>query len=152
MENRIDRAIEYFLNGFNCSQAVFGTYAPLFGMDQNTAFKTACGFGGGMGQLQNTCGAVTGAFMLIGLIHGKWKVDDNESKGKTYSLVKKFAAEFIELHKTINCRELLGCDISTPGGLQKAREKNLFKTLCKKYIKDAAIIIERTIINPTNNP
>lgn len=147
MESRINKAIEYFFGGFNCSQSVFGTYAPLFGLECNTAFKIACGFGAGMGFLQNTCGAVTGAFMLIGLAYGKWKPDDNESKEKTYSLIKKFTAEFTEINNSINCRELIGCDISTAEGLKKARETGVFQTQCKKYVEDAALIIERIIFD-----
>ncbi|MBN2535947.1 MAG: C_GCAxxG_C_C family protein [Spirochaetales bacterium] len=145
MESNVDKAIKFFSGGFNCSQAMFAAYAPLFGLETDTALKIACGFGGGMGSLQNTCGAVTGAFMVIGLVFGKWKPEDNESKTKTYSLVREFAAEFEKINKTINCRELIGCDISTPEGSAKAREEGLFETKCKKYIKDAALIIERLI-------
>ena len=130
--NRIDQAVELFLKGFNCSQSIFGTYAPLYGMEEKTAFKAACGFGGGMGGLQNTCGAVAGAFMVIGLVFGKWREDDDESKPKTYSMVKDFTHEFIKVNESINCLELLGCN------LKQAGEKDLFKTKCVKYVKDAA--------------
>ena len=144
MKNRIDQAVEFFSKGFNCSQSIFGTYAPLYGMEEKTAFKTACGFGGGM-RFQNTCGAVTGAYMVIGLVFGKWREDDDESKPKTYSMVKQFAHEFIKVNGSINCLELLGCD------LKEAGEKDLFRTKCVKYIKDAAEIIERVIILQQNN-
>jgi C_GCAxxG_C_C family probable redox protein len=151
MENMIAKAVEYFSGEFNCSQSVFGAYAPLWGMDHHTALKIASGFGAGMACFQHTCGAVTGAFMLIGLAHGKWQPDDNESKEKTYALIREFTAAFTDLNKFINCRELLGCDISTPEGLKKAREAGLFATKCKKYVKDAATIIERILLIPTGN-
>jgi len=148
MENRIDKAIEYFDKGFNCSQSVFTSYASLFGIDNRTALKLSCGFGSGMGTLQKTCGAVTGAFMIIGLNFGKWQAGDDLSKQKTYAMIKNFASEFISLHHSIDCLELLGCDISTPQGLKRAREKGIFKSKCKKYVEDAAMLIEKIVFNP----
>lgn len=149
MENRIEKATNYFSKGFNCSQSILAVYGPLFALDEITALKIATGFGSGMGALQNTCGAVTGAFMTIGLAHGKWKSDDNEAKQKTYSSVRKFADEFTKVNCSINCLTLLGCDISTPEGLSDAQEKNLFETKCKKYIRDAAAILETMLDMPT---
>ena len=149
MDTKIEQAINLFSRRFNCSQAIMGTYGPLFGIEQKTAFKITSGFGAGMGYLQKTCGAVTGAFMVLGLAFGKWKEGDDESKAKTYSLINKFVKEFIKKNESINCLTLLGCDISTQKGLEEARKKGLFETKCKKYVKDAATILEEIIINPS---
>lgn len=88
---------------------------------------------------------MTGAFMVIGLKHGKAKIEDKQAKEKTYSLVKEFVDRFRSRNGSIVCRELLGCDISTPEGRDLAKEKNLFATLCPKFVQDAAEIIEQIL-------
>jgi C_GCAxxG_C_C family probable redox protein len=142
MKGKKDRAVECFTRGYACSQAVLSTYAPMVGLDRESALRVSCGFGGGMGRLQNTCGAVTGAFMVIGCKYGKVREDDGEAKGKTYDLVKIFADRFKAVNGSINCRELLGCDLNTEEGMKFAEENNLFSTKCEKYVRDAAGIIE----------
>lgn len=137
-----DCAVTCFNNGFNCSQAVFSTYCEKLGLDRETALKISCSFGGGMGRMAETCGAVTGAFMLIGLKHGKYLSDDNSSKEKTYSLVQDFTNKFKSIHGSISCRELLNCDMSTPEGAKYAKENGLWDTLCTKFVYDSAKIIE----------
>ena len=92
--NKADCAVSYFEEGFSCSQAVFSTYGPQLGLDRECALKIAGTFGGGMGRMGETCGAVTGAFMVIGLKYGNSKVEDNPSKEKAYSRVRGFVDMF----------------------------------------------------------
>ena len=68
--SRVERAVRRFAEGFNCSQAILSAYAEHFGLEEETAMKVAAGFGGGMGRLGRTCGAVTGAFMETRLTRG----------------------------------------------------------------------------------
>jgi C_GCAxxG_C_C family probable redox protein len=98
-----------------------------------------------MGRLGEVCGAVTGAFMVIGLKHGKSRLEDdnNETREKAYALVHEFADRFRACNGSILCRELLGCDISTPEGRAQAREKGLFNDLCPKLVGDAVEILEQ---------
>jgi C_GCAxxG_C_C family probable redox protein len=137
-----DCAVECFNNGFNCAQAVFSTYCGQLGLDKTTALKVAGGFGGGMGYIGETCGAVTGAFMLIGLKHGKIHSDDNNAKERTYALIKEFTKQFKDINGSVKCTELLGYDMSTPEGLKAAREANLWSTVCAKLVRDSAQIVE----------
>ncbi len=138
-----EQAVEKFSKGFNCSQAVFSTYAPLYGIDEKEALKIATGFGGGMARLQEVCGAVTGAFMVIGTKHGVTDSADRPGVGKTYRGVQTFAERFRELHGTILCRELLGgIDLNTEDGQKVLKEKNLSKTVCDHCVRDAAILLE----------
>ncbi len=65
--SRIENAVSRFAEGYNCSQAVLSAYAEQLGVDGETALKIAAGFGGGLGRMAETCGAVTGAFMVLGL-------------------------------------------------------------------------------------
>ena len=107
--------------------------------------KIACGFGAGMGKMAKTCGAVTGGFMVIGLKYGHTKGGDIESKEKTYALVREFSDLFSKDHGSVECRELLSCDINTPEGLKLAQEQKLFRTLCPKYVESAVKILEKIL-------
>jgi C_GCAxxG_C_C family probable redox protein len=143
--NKINEAVECFKNGFNCSQAVFSTYCEVYGIDKKTALKIATSFGGGMGHTGETCGAVTGAFMLLGLIYGKYRADDEGSKEKTYTLVQEFTDRFKKLNGSVRCTELIGHDLSTKDGVKNAKLNNVFETLCPKYVKDSAEIVQKLI-------
>jgi C_GCAxxG_C_C family probable redox protein len=144
-KSKSEEAVNCFLNSFNCAQAVFSTYSREHGLDRHTALKIATSFGGGMGHIGETCGAVTGAFMLIGLKHGKTDADDNAAKEKTYCLVREFAEKFKELHGSLNCTDLIGCDLTTHEGIQDALNRNLFRTVCCKYVRDSAQIVEKLL-------
>jgi C_GCAxxG_C_C family probable redox protein len=143
--NKANEALSCFKEGFSCSQAVFAVYAVEMGMDRGIALKISQAFGGGMGHMGQTCGAVTGAFMVIGLKYGRTRADDDEAKVKTYSLVKEFTEKFKARNGTIICRELLGCDIGTPEGERIAKEKKLFSTVCPDFVQDAVEILEEIL-------
>ncbi|MBI4785745.1 MAG: C_GCAxxG_C_C family protein [Chloroflexi bacterium] len=112
------------------------------GLDEPTALKIASGFGGGCAGLGLTCGAVSGAFMVIGLQSGHVRGDDAAAKQNTQALIRRFGRQFIARNKSLNCTELLGCDLGAPGGLEQARSQNLFTTICPKLVRDAAEILE----------
>ena len=112
------------------------------GLDRERALRVSGAFGGGMARMGDTCGAVTGAFMVIGLKYGKTRAEDDDARDKTYELAGKFVAGFKERHGSIVCRELLGCDLSNPEGLTIAQEKGLFDTLCPQFVRDATEILE----------
>ena len=139
--SKIDDAVACFNEGFTCGQAVLSAFGEELGLDRELALKIACPFGGGMACMGQTCGAVTGAFMVIGLKHGRTMVEDRTSKEKTYQLTQKFREAFDARNGSIVCRDLLGVDISTPDGMAVAKDKELFKKRCPKFVKDAAEII-----------
>lgn len=143
--SKVELAVSRFKEGFSCSQALLSTYSKKFGLNRETALRVSGAFGGGMGRMGETCGAVTGAFMLIGLKHGKTRVEDEQTKERAYSLIREFVDKFKSRNGSIVCRDLLGCDISTPEGMKLAREKKLFTTLCQKFVQDAAEIIEQML-------
>ncbi len=140
--SRIEKAISSFREDFNCAQSVFSSYATEYGLDRVTALKLSTGFGGGMARLQNTCGAVSGAFMVIGLKYGMGENGDTEARDKTYQLVRDFANKFQKIHSSINCKELLGCDISTPEGMEYYEQNDFFEKKCFQYVRDSAKILE----------
>jgi C_GCAxxG_C_C family probable redox protein len=143
----VKRAVSCFEEGFSCAQAILSTYGPQFGLEPETALKVAGAFGGGMGRLGEVCGAVSGAFMVIGLKYGKTRAEDEETKEKAYSLAQEFADRFRSRNGAIRCKELLGCDINTPEGRATAEEKRLFTTLCPRLVQDAAEIIEQMLLD-----
>jgi C_GCAxxG_C_C family probable redox protein len=124
---------------------VLSSFGEELGLDRERALKVAGAFGGGMARMGETCGAVTGAFMAIGLKYGKAKAKDDAARDKTYDLVKEFVARFKDRHGSIVCRDLLGCDLSNPEGLKTASKKGLFDTLCPQFVQDAAEILEEIL-------
>ena len=143
--DKSESAVKCFRETFSCAQAVFSAYAPELGLDRETALKVAGAFGGGMARMGETCGAVTGAFMALGLKHGKTKAEDDASKEKTYSLVLEFVDKFKSRNNSISCRELLGFAIGTPEGARLFKEKKAIETVCSKLVKDAAEIVEELL-------
>ncbi|MBM4446239.1 MAG: C_GCAxxG_C_C family protein [Chloroflexi bacterium] len=142
----VEKAVSCFNEGFMCSQAVLTAYAGQCGLDHETALKVSAAFGGGMGRMGETCGAVTGAFMVIGLKYGRTTVQDTQSHEKTNRLVKEFVDRFKSLNGSIVCRELLGCDLSTPDGLKIFVDNKLRDTLCSKLVREAAEIVEQLLV------
>jgi C_GCAxxG_C_C family probable redox protein len=139
---KVDKALQYFAEGYNCSQSVFTAIVEESGVDRDTALKIASGFGGGIARLQKTCGAVTGAVMALGYLNANVDSGDSEHKEKVYELVQVFVNRFIETHQTISCSELLGCSLRTAEDRKKAKELNLFETICNKCVKDAVSLVE----------
>jgi len=146
--NNIETAVDCFKGGFNCSQAILSTYCESLGLDREAALRLASGFGGGMGCMGGVCGAVTGAFMVLGLAHGSASAGDKPAKERTYALVREFVRRFETCNHSILCRDLLGCDISTADGMQAARERNLLTTVCPRMVQDAARILQQMLSEP----
>lgn len=144
MKSKVTEAVECFNKGFNCSQAILSTYCEQFGLDKTTALKLSCGLGGGMGRLGETCGAVSAAYLLIGLKYGKYEADDNKAKDKTYELVRDFQKKFSAQNNSTICRELLKLDLMTNNDRQKEIER--VNEVCPVMVKNAAEILETILI------
>lgn len=140
--SKAKEAEKQFKKGFSCAPAVLSAYSEQFGLEKELALKIACGFGGGIGRMGRTCGAVTGAVMVIGLKHGQADVADDESRQKTHELVRKFIDKFTTLHGSVECRELIGYDLSNPRELRAARKSGVFEGKCAGFVYDAACILE----------
>ncbi|SKA06669.1 C-GCAxxG-C-C family protein [Selenihalanaerobacter shriftii] len=142
--SNIKEAMDYFKEGFSCSQAVFAAYAPKFGLDQETALKISGPFGGGIGGMGETCGVVTGALMVVGLKDGVI-VSDPEEKAKVKAKAQEFINKFKTKNKNITCIKLLGCDISTEEGMEIVKEKELIDKVCSNLVKDAGEVLEEIL-------
>jgi len=136
------KALEIFKGELNCAQAVLATFSTKYGLDEKEAKKIACGFGAGCARQSLTCGAVTGAFMVIGLKHGRAEKEDMSSCVITYNKINEFTEKFTSLHGSVNCSDLIQCNLSTEEGQAKYKEKELVKKRCFYYIRDTCRILE----------
>ena len=136
--NSIEEAVQLFENGYVCSQAVFAAFSEDYGLSKEQALKIGACFGSGM-RKGEVCGACTGALMVLGLKYG-------DDKAKSNEVCEKFLDEFKNENGSIICRDLLECDISTPEGVQFARDNDLFKEFCPKMVESAAKIAQELIL------
>lgn len=143
-QNRPEHAAQRFLKSMNCSQAVLETYAPSLGMSVKTARRIAAPFAGGMG-LGSECGAVTGAFLVIGMKYGKTRDNDPQADKETFSRVAGFVKEFKAKHGHIGCSALLGTDMGTPAGIKEAEQKGLFTKVCPQLVRSAVEILDKVL-------
>lgn len=142
--NHVDKAEQYFNNNFNCSQAVFTTFATELGVEEELALKIATQFGGGA-RKGEMCGAVSGALMALGLKYGHCDAKNTEEKRKAYQIAEDFMNRFIEQKGTVVCKELLGYDLSKTEDMEKIQKLNLFKTTCPEMVRCATEIVEQMI-------
>ena len=139
--NEVSRTVELYRDGCACSQAILAVYGHPFGLSRELAMRIAAGFAGGM-RLAETCGAVTGALMVLGLRHASADCTTPAGRKEVYQRVVEFTDRFKVRNGSVVCRELLECDISTPEGLRQAEQQGLFKTTCTKMVEQAAEILE----------
>lgn len=132
MESRIKQTIELHKKGYNCAQAIACTYCDLVGIDEQTALRATEAFGAGMGGMQATCGAVSGAVFLAGFKSSDGIVGAPKSKAKTYQLSKTIVEAFQRKNGTVICKELK----------TKDPETGKIKRDCTGCIMDAAAIAE----------
>jgi C_GCAxxG_C_C family probable redox protein len=140
---RAEESVALFKEGFNCAQAVLATYGA--GLERETALRLAAPFGGGMGDTGEVCGAVTGALMAIGLVHGNTSARDMRGIIKVQGLTRELIRRFSSLHGSTLCRELLGCDIGTKEGMKEAGKRRLFVTSCPEFVRDVSELLDEML-------
>ncbi len=136
------KAALYFAQGFSCSQSVLAAFSEDLGLDSVTALKIGCGFGAGCARTGQTCGAVTGAYVVIGLKHGKAEPEDSDSREKTYAMVSEFNRRFLDAYNSLNCTELTGFFLGDSAEYQKAAESGVFEITCMGIIEKSAAILQ----------
>lgn len=144
MSKRKEEAVSAFKEGYNCAQAVFSAFAIELGVSREQAIKVASGFGGGMARQGDTCGAVTGAMMALGLAKGSAEADE-AAKQRVYSSIWEFLAEFRARHGSTLCRDLLECDLGTEEGRKQAHASGVTKARCPEFIGSAVEIVEKMV-------
>jgi C_GCAxxG_C_C family probable redox protein len=139
-------AVSYFREGYNCSQSVFLAFCEEYGMDFDTALKISSSFGAGMGRLREVCGAVTGMFMVAGIIYGYTDPKDQVAKSQHYERIQLLAKEFEERNHSIICRDLLGLGAGKDSPVPELRTAEYYKKRpCVELVGMAAEIMDNYI-------
>lgn len=143
-------AAEFFLNGYNCAQAVAVAFCDVTGLEPAFSAKMASSFGGGMGRMREVCGAVSGMLMVAGLLYGYDTPGDDTAKKAHYTLVQELAAQFREKAGSIVCREILKNPPSDPNPTPRTAEFYA-KRPCARMVVLASEILDSYIAeHPVN--
>lgn len=135
-----------FLEGYNCSQAVFAAFCDVTGIERKTALLLASSFGGGMGKLREVCGAVSGMFLVAGALYGYDDPKDFTQKNQHYARIQELAAAFQKENQFIVCRQLLGLDVKKESPIASERTKAYYqKRPCAELVACAARIMDEYI-------
>ncbi len=97
------------------------------------------------GRSGETCGAVSGAMMALGLKYGQSSVDTPEKKQKTYELAQEFLKQFHARYGATRCNDLTGTDITDPEAASIAKESGLYARICPGFIRDAVEIADKIL-------
>jgi C_GCAxxG_C_C family probable redox protein len=145
--SRTDDAVELFRSGHACSQAILMAWAPEYDLDAAQAARLAAGFAAGM-RVGEVCGAATGAFMVMGLALCGDECVTREGRAQVASAVGMFAERFREKMGSLDCPDIIGCDLRTPEGMAIAQEQSLFGTRCVPAVRAAGEILD-DMLSPT---
>ncbi len=144
LDERVDRAVDNFMQGYGCCQSVVAAFADLYGLDDTLAKKIAAGFGGGVGRLRMMCGAVSGIVMLVGLDCGQTEGSDREGKSACYKVVQDLLDKSKAENGSIICAEILGLEgheKAASSYVASARTAEYYKTRpCAAKVESAARI------------
>ena len=157
IEERVEKAVALFKEGYNCSQSVVGAYADIYGFTQEQALKMSASFGAGIGRMRETCGAACGMFLLAGLETGCTDPKDANGKGANYAVVQDLAAKFSEINGSLICAELLGLrekkdtGIGAPTQPQERNAEYYKKRPCVEMVRTAAQLFGEYLDSKENN-
>lgn len=141
---RKEKAMQSFLEGYNCAQCMMLAFEDMLTIDLDTALKIASPFGGGMGRLREVCGSVSGMFMVFGYINGYNEPDDYEGKKKLYEHIQELARRYEEENGSIICRDLLGLNVQKEEATPQKRTEAYYKNRpCAEKIGSAAEILQQ---------
>ena len=141
----------YFSSGYNCAQSVVLAFSEEIGLPKDVLLKLSSTFGGGMGRLREVCGAVSGMFIVLGLLQGYTSPTDNVEKMEVYKKVQDLANEFKKINGTIICRELLGeVEAKTTPTPEQRTAEYYKKRPCKLLVGDACEILGNWLVNANN--
>jgi C_GCAxxG_C_C family probable redox protein len=141
-----ETAEKRFIEGFSCAQAVFSAFAEAEGMDLENSLRVSSSFGAGMARMGDTCGALTGGMMVLGLKYGRTVADDMDAKEKNYRLVHEFVEEFRKRHGHGMCRDLLGFEPGSPEAAERFENEPELERRCAGFVREASEILEDIIL------
>ena len=133
MGSRVEQAEERHRRGYNCAQAGACTYADLVGVDEATLFRATEGLGLGMGGMEGTCGALSGACVLAGLKGSDPTLDHPHTKAKTYQESRELVSRFQDQVGATRC------------GTIKGRDTGQVLMPCPECVRRSAAIVEQVL-------
>lgn len=142
--DRIERAANLFTQGYNCSQSVAIAFSDLTGLDVESSAKLASSFGAGMGCLREVCGAVSGMFLVLGILYGYSDPEDVQGKREHYAAVQQLAEKFRAEAGSIICHEILKNQAANPTPSLRT-EEYYAKRPCARMVMLAASILDSYI-------
>lgn len=146
--NHSETARALFLRGYNCAQSVSGAFSAELNLPFDTVVRLASSFGGGMGRMREVCGAVSGMFLVAGMLYGYDDPNDRSAKTAHYARIQQLAAQFREQFGSIVCRELLGVEGTDRSYVPSARTDAYYKKRpCADLVAKAAEILSDYISN-----
>jgi C_GCAxxG_C_C family probable redox protein len=137
----VEQAVAFYQQGYTCAQSILASFAARCDLQQDLAFRIGEPFGAGTSCTGDMCGSVTGAIMVLGLLYGSTRSNDDAARSYTYQRVHELIYRFTEIHGSIQCTDLLGYNLSDPQQLQTVIEKGLFIQLCPAFVRNAAQIL-----------
>ena len=143
--NHLDQAKTIFKKGFNCCQAVFTPFALEKGVNEEAVLMLSSGFAAGLCFQGETCGAVIGAQMAIGLNIGYAKPGDQHGRDMVKKSIAEHRKKFVEKYGSTLCKELVGDDPSTEEGLNYLKENGVFKAKCPGFVADSVEILQAVL-------
>jgi C_GCAxxG_C_C family probable redox protein len=144
-KNHLQESLELFKSGFHCSQSVFAVFSEELGLQKETALKIACPFGGGLGGYGRTCGALTGAMMVIGLKYGSSDATDIEAKTLSKTKTRALIETFERTQGSSTCNELVGVDRSNMMGAELTALLPQFHNICPKFLETVITFLEKEL-------
>ena len=153
-KDRIQRAVELFMQGYGCCQSVVCAFADLYGLDEEMAFRIAAGFGGGVGRMRMMCGTVSALVILAGLERGQTRGEDREGKMACYQLVRELLETFKQRNGSIICADLLqmqGVKAETNTAQPDERNAEYYRVRpCARKVESAARVFAEYLSNQNN--
>ena len=150
-EDRIQRAVEFFMQGYGCCQSVVCAFADIYGLDNEMALRIAAGFGGGVGRMRMMCGTVSALVILAGLEKGQTRGEDREGKTACYQLVRELLDTFKQRNGSIICAELLqmqGVKVETNTAQPDERNAEYYRVRpCARKVESAARVFAEYLDN-----
>ena len=139
--NHAQKAFELFKSGYNCAQAVAVAFCDVTGLTAIQAARMASAFGGGMGRMREVCGAVSGMFMVLGILYGYDDPKDDATKKELYTRVQALAEEFKKDAGSIICRDILKNPPSDPSPSPRTAEYYNLRP-CERMVYNAAALLD----------
>lgn len=136
-QETIEIALNFFDQGYACSQSVLLAFSHQFNLDETTAKLISSTFGGGMGRLRQKCGALTGGFMVLGLAYGNTDPKDMDTKLSAYEKVQELNCRFEAVNNTSVCAEILAPFANEEQIAQRLHHK----LICRKVVGDATGLV-----------